>query len=301
MQNLTKRISNIQVSLSKFYKKYPYLQIQELIEFYSVFEGIDGLKPDLGLIENIKNIYLLNYEKLKDRYIYVSDESLQKDIQNALTRLSRGDRKRFSIYKDISQPQGKQVYKILFDNGIIKEEFSREKPLWLDGRKIVKKSLRRYKVESKISFINESTRFWFNFIAPNENSIKNGDFKETLRQIELHVDKHLSLSFEFLCSKLIERVLPENSIVSNGSFWAKNSEIDLLTITDELVIVGESKYKNSKICKNVLNSLKKKAEFANLEPTHFALFSKSGFSNEVLNIKDKNLMLFALEDFERLL
>lgn len=280
------------------------MQIQELIEYYSVFEGVKDfdIKPDLGLIENIKNIYLLNYEKLKDNYIYTQDKALQSDIQNALTRLSRGDRKRFSIYKDISQPQGRMVYKILFEKGIIKEELSREKPSWLDGRKIIKKSLRRYKVENKINFVCEATRFWFNFIAPNEKSIKNGDFKEALRQIDLHLEKHLSLSFEFLSEELIEHILPENSIISRGSYWTKNSEIDLLVQTnDGLVIVGESKYKSRKICKNILNSLKKKVEFANLKPTHFALFSKSGFSKEVLNLKDENLMLFTLKDFERLL
>lgn len=280
------------------------MQIQELIEYYSVFEGVKDfdIKPDLGLIENIKNIYLLNYEKLKDNYIYTQDKALQSDIQNALTRLSRGDRKRFSIYKDISQPQGRMVYKILFEKGIIKEELSREKPSWLDGRKIIKKSLRRYKVENKINFVCEATRFWFNFIAPNEKSIKNGDFKEALKQIDLHLEKHLSLSFEFLSEELIEHILPENSIISRGSYWTKNSEIDLLVQTnDGLVIVGESKYKSRKICKNILNSLKKKVEFANLKPTHFALFSKSGFSKEVLNLKDENLMLFALKDFERLL
>lgn len=280
------------------------MQIQELIEYYSVFEGVKDfdIKPDLGLIENIKNIFLLNYEKLKDNYIYTQDKALQSDIQNALTRLSRGDRKRFSIYKDISQPQGRMVYKILFEKGIIKEELSREKPSWLDGRKIIKKSLRRYKVENKINFVCEATRFWFNFIAPNEKSIKNGDFKETLKQIDLHLEKHLSLSFEFLSEELIEHILPENSIISRGSYWTKNSEIDLLVQTnDGLVIVGESKYKSRKICKNILNSLKKKVEFANLKPTHFALFSKSGFSKEVLNLKDENLMLFTLKDFERLL
>ncbi len=223
-------------------------------------------------------------------------------MECALKRLSRGDRKRFSIYKDISQPKGRQIYKILFEKGVIKEEKSREKPIKKHGKYKLKKSLRGYKIENKIHFKNEATRFWFNFIAPNEEYIANKDYEKVLKEIKLHVEKHISLSFEILCQKLIQKHLKENSILSCGSYWSRKSEIDLLVYTkNSHCIVGEAKYKNTKICKSVLTSLQKKALHANLNPTHFALFSKSGFSNELLNLQNEHILLFDLDDFKRLL
>lgn len=254
--------------------------------------------PDLGLMENIKNIYLDNFNQIEQNFIY--DEDMQKYIQKALTRLARGDRKRFSICKDINRSNASLVYKILFQKNIIEEERSREEPFWLDGRKNIKKHLRGYRVENKIYFVHEATRFWFNFIAPFKKEILAKDFKQIFDNIDLQ--KHTSLSFEFLSLELLKKDLGSQNIISSGSFWTKDSEIDLLIRTkDGQVIVGECKYKHTKICKNVLNSLQKKVKRLGLTPSCFALFSKSGFSKEVLNLKDKNLLLYSLQDFERLL
>lgn len=276
--------------------------MQELIEFYSLFEGMEDFlpKPDDGLRENIINVYLKNYNILEKRFVYSDDKNIQNLTEFALKRLSRGDRKRLSIYKDLSQMQGKMVYKLLFDKNIIKEEISREKP-FKNGKNPIKKELRNYQIDSKIHFTNESTRFWFNFIAPNKKHIQNGDFKRVLTQIDTHLDKHISLCFEVLSEDLIKDKFSNHKIESSGSYWYKRSEIDLLIrSSDGLEIVGESKWKNSKICKNILNSLQKKAKDANLHPTHFALFSKSGYSKEMLSLQSEKVLLFKLEDFKRL-
>ncbi len=294
----------IQNTFFAYSKQYPNLSLQELIEYYSIFGGLEDfdLQSGCDLFENIINTYFKNFESLQEKFRYSLDENLQKDIECALKRLSRGDRKRFSIYKDISQPKGRQIYKILFEKGIIKEEKSREMPVKRHKKLKIKKNLRGYKVEHKIHFVNEATRFWFNFIAPNKNHIINKDYDRVLKEIKLHVEKHISLSFELLSQMLILKYFKNHSILSCGSYWSRKSEIDLLVYTkNSHCIVGEVKYKNTKICKSVLNSLQKKALHVGLYPTHYALFSKSGFSNELLNSKDKNLLLFDLDDFKRLL
>ncbi len=277
--------------------------MQELIEFFSVFGGLKECKlsPDDGLMNNIINVYLKNYKNIKKHFTYTNDEKLQNLINTALIRLAQGDRKRLSIYKDLTQTQGRMVYKFLFEHGIIKEEQSREAP-YKHGKNPVKKEFRRYRIDSKIRFTNESTRFWFNFIALHVASIEKGDFKEVLEYINLHVEKHISLCFEMLCVELAKCYFFKDKIISSGSFWYKKSEIDLLIFTQsKKVIVGECKWKNSKMCKNVLNSLKNKVSKTNINPTHFAFFSKSGFSKEMLNLDDDTTLLFYLEDFKRLI
>ncbi len=293
----------MQNNLFIFSKHCPYLPIEKLIEYYSVFEGLDDLSldPDLDLFENIKSVYFDKFDILKEKFTYTSNSRLQKDMGYVLTKLSRGDRKRFSIYKHISRNKGNQIYKILFDKNIIKEEISREKPIKRQGKRKIKKELRRYRVENKIHFTTQSCRFWFNFISPNEFLIRSRKYDKVLGEIRLHLKEHVSLSFELLSSLLIRSHLPKNSILSIGSYWSKKGEIDLLVKTkNKQNIVGESKWKNTKICKNVLNSIKRKAQIADLNPSHYALFSKSGFSKEILNSKDETLMLFDLKDFERL-
>lgn len=297
---------HIKTSFYNFYEQHKYLNIQELIEFYSVFGDLDAhaIAPDNGIIENIFEIYIKNYEFIKPHFIYINDVVLQEDIDFCLCKIAKSDRKRFCIYKKnkISNTKGRHIYKILFEKNIINFEQSFEKPIRKNGQKNIKKKLRGYQIEDKIHFSHQSARFWFTFIAPHVHLIHNKQYEKLLNIIKINLQKYISLTFEQLSIELIKQILPKNTITQCGSFWTKKSEIDLHVKTNiGINILGEVKYKNTKICKNVLNNLYKKAQMLNLTPTHFALFSKSGFSKELLNIKSKSLMLYDLSDFKRLL
>ncbi len=69
---------------------------------------------------------------------------------------------------------------------------------------------------------------------------------------------------------------------------------------DKKVILGECKYKDRKVCKNELTKLKVKALESNINVDVYALFSKSGFSNELLQTQDEDLLLFDLNDLKAL-
>ncbi len=87
-----------------------------------------------------------------------------------------------------------------------------------------------------------------------------------------------------------------------GGYWDINSEFDILAKSrDNLVIIGECKYKNRKVCRSELLKLKRKVQISNIRVDKFALFSKSGFSRELLKSRDKDLILFELKDFKSLL
>ncbi|BCD68327.1 hypothetical protein NitYY0918_C1238 [Nitratiruptor sp. YY09-18] len=115
--------------------------------------------------------------------------------------------------------------------------------------------------------------------------------------ILLDLDNFVSLTFEELSNELLKEKFPQ--AISSGSYWDRKIELDiLLELPDGEIIVGECKWKNSKICKKTLTSLQKKAVVSNIEPTYYALFSKSSFSNELLKNKDPKILLFDLEDFK---
>jgi len=280
-----------------FCKKFPYLDIQDAIIYYAIFNGYP-LKHQIDfskdLDQNIQNEILDKLDALKNHFLYNKNPENQKLIEKILTRLSRGDRKNYSVYTKEGIPQGKgrELFRYLFEIGEIQKETSREKPLRSIKKQPLKKSLRRYKIQDKIHLKNNFTRFWFTFIAPNTGK------NLTLELIHLYLDKFISLEFEKLSNQLI--IQKYNDILSSGSYWDKDIEIDLYVETQNINIAGEAKWKNSKICKNVLNSLQSKCRLADLNIDKFVLFSKSGFSNELKEKKGSNIELYDLKEFEKL-
>ncbi len=87
-----------------------------------------------------------------------------------------------------------------------------------------------------------------------------------------------------------------------GAYWNIHSEFDILAVTKDKKLFWESA--SIKTVKSVkMNSL-------NLKPKHlksgikvdvYALFSKSGFSNELLQTQDEDLLLFDLNDLKALM
>ena len=291
--------------MKAFSLHFPYLDIAEIIQYYGVFHGytnLDALHSNETLIENIEINILQKYEQLKPLFIFSDDLKIQQDMEKLLFRIAIGNRKIYSIYKDdISQFHGSYLYQILFSQGVIFKEISREKPLVAP----VKKEFRRYRVEDKIWFSKGFYRFWFTFIAPHKEEIEAGEFKNVLEKISIWLDKYISLTFEILSNALIKHHF---EIVESGSYWDKHIELDVLAKTaDGKTIVGEAKWKNHKVSKNTLNKLQKKCELAGLKVDYFALFSKSGFSNELLKNRDKvslgykNILLYDINSFEELI
>ena len=288
--------------MKAFSRDFPYLETRELIEYYAVFDGYEKpakLREYDNLTKNINENILKKYHDLKYLFIFSDDLQTQKDIEKLLFRICVGDRKIYSIYKnDISQHYGSSLYKILFSKKVIQKEHSREKPFRLNSNQI-KKEFRGYKIEDKIKFSKNFYRFWFTFIAPNRQLIEKEEFSKVLQKIEKELDKYISLTFETLSNELI---LKSFDCEMSGSYWDRQIELDLLTKTSQgEVIAGESKWKNQKISKNTLNKLQKKCSLANFDVKYFALFSKSGFSNELLKNRDKNILLYDIDSFKELI
>ena len=287
-----------------FNRDFSYLEMTERIGYFSVFGGytdMAALHRYESLTENIRHNILERYEELHEAFTYSSDTQTQNDLETLLFRIAVGDRKSHSIYKnDITRPRGKELYRLLYEQQVISKEYSRES-LPNIPRRYLKKELRRYQIEDKILFQDNFTRFWFTFIVPWQDAIQKGDFSDVEAQIARELDKFISFTFENLSNELIRKHFAGESVIETGSYWDKNIELDLLAKTGKgTVIVGECKWKNQRISKNILTKLQKKCERGNINPDYYALFSKSGFSNELRKQKTENLLLFDLEAFQTL-
>ena len=275
-----------------------HLGIAEVIKFHLVFDDFLLKGSYYDVFEAIRAEILDDYKNLMARFYF--DEDSDEAIKMALIKLARSDRKKFSVNKILPQSMTNRVYAKLFSNDFLVLEKSQEKPRVKNKRQILKKSERAYKIEDKIHFNSHFSRFWFRFIEPNLSLLKEGRSEEILELIRREFDEYASLGFELLSGELMAKKLGLDGILLS-SFWSKNIELDMLFSINGKIIVGEAKYKERKICKNVLNLVLHKCERLGIKPDIVALFSKSGFSNELLGLKDERLRLYEIKDYEELL
>ena len=275
-----------------------HLGIAEVIKFHLVFDDFLLKGSYYDVFEAIRAEILDDYKNLMARFYF--DEDSDEAIKMALIKLARSDRKKFSVNKILPQNMTNRVYAKLFSKDFLVLEKSQEKPRVKNKRQILKKSERAYKIEDKIHFNSHFSRFWFRFIEPNLSLLKEGRSEEILELIRREFDEYASLGFELLSGELMAKKLGFNGILLS-SFWSKNIELDMLFSINGKIIVGEAKYKERKICKNVLNLVLHKCERLGIKPDIIALFSKSGFSNELLGLKDERLRLYEIKDYEELL
>ncbi len=280
------------------------MDIERAIEAFSIFGGIED-SFELDLFEDIETIirfyFILAYRDLKD--LISPSYLLEEPYDRVLKAIARGDGRLSNIFRRarVGETLGREILSELENLDIVFFEKSREMPLKLYPNQKVKKSLRSYHIEPKVRFKIPFLRFWFGFVAPFERDLENSRADRFIDNFEKHFSRLNSLIFELLSHELLNKYF-NDSLISLGSYWDINSEFDILAKSrDNLVIIGECKYKNRKVCRSELLKLKRKVQISNIRVDKFALFSKSGFSRELLKSRDKDLILFELKDFKSLL
>lgn len=287
---------------SFYFRNYPDdMEIQ--ISYFSIFGGL-GWDVDTSLSINslIETLILENYETLNAKM----QELTQGDPVNRrlLQALAVGDRRIFSAFNraGLNNGNGGAALNFLQESGLIQMEYSREQhPRDKNPKAKLKRKDARHRISHKVLFTHPFVRFWFYFIAPQTKNIIEGNYDKLFKNIDEHINSYTSLVFEELSEVLLNYNLRESQIVSSGSYWDANIEIDILTITeDEKVYVSECKWKNHKINKKELHKLKEKCEKLEIVPDQVIFFSKRGFSKELKQMSSPQLALYSCEDFEAL-
>jgi len=230
---------------------------------------------------------------------------LESPYKEILMATARGDGKLYSVLRKarLSEAAGEKIIEDLLDLNILKLEMSRETPLRIHPKHKIKKELRAYRIQDKLRFVQPFMRFWFGFVEYYRQELACGKGERFMENFQNHYERLRSLVYEQLCDALLVKHYEDHApLKSSGSYWNWDSEFDILAVTDdEKLILGECKYKDRKVCKNELTKLKAKAVRSGLDVNTYALFSKDGFSNELLQCKDEGLLLFDLDDLKNLL
>jgi AAA+ ATPase superfamily predicted ATPase len=274
------------------------------ISYFALFGGlgweVDTSKP---IHELVQTLILDNFELLHNKLEEITHG--EPEIKRLLRALAIGDRRIFSAFKraGLNNGNGGGALKFLQEAGVIQMEYSREEhPREKNPNAKLKRREARHRISHKVLFTHPFVRFWFYFIAPETKNIMEGVYDSLFLKLDEHLNSYTSLVFEELSEVLLNYNLRESQIVSSGSYWDANIEIDILTITDdEKIYVGECKWKNHKINKKELHKLKEKCEKLSIEPNQLIFFSKRGFSKELLLMQGAQLALYSAQEFSALL
>lgn len=274
------------------------------IEYFALFGGLDWeIDTTKALPFLITELILEKYEEINKK---IEDLTLSnREYLRLLHALAVGDRKIFSAFNraGLNNANGGSALNFLQEKGLIQIEFSREEPARsLNPNGKLKREVARHRISHKVLFTHPFVRFWFYFIVPHSREIKNYKYDNFFKDFEIRRHSYTSLVFEELSEVLLNYNLRDSQILSSGSYWDANIEIDILTITeDEKVYAAECKWSNHKVNKKEWHKLLDKCEKLGIEPTQVVLFSKRGFSKELLQCQGKKLALYCSQDFEALL
>jgi hypothetical protein len=274
------------------------------IEYFAVFGGLDlEIDTTRPIIVLIKELILENYKTINKK---IEDLTLaDKECLRLLRALAVGDRKIFSAFNraGLNNANGGSALNYLEQKGLIQIEFSREEPAKsLNPKGKLKREISRYRISHKVLFTHPFLRFWFYFIAPHAKKIEQGEYETFFKDFEIRQNGYTSLVFEELSEILLNYNLRDSQILSSGSYWDVNVEIDILTITkDEKIYVAECKWTNHKVNKSEWHRVVEKCQKLQIEPTQIVIFSKRGFSKELTKDQGKKLALYCSKDFEALL
>ncbi|MDF1878784.1 DUF234 domain-containing protein [Sulfurimonas sp. SAG-AH-194-C20] len=287
---------------SFYFRNYPD-DMETQISYFSVFGGlgwdIDTSKP---IDELIQEIILENFDILNAKIEELIDT--EPTHKRLLQALAVGDRRIFSAFKraGLNNGNGGGALNYLQDIGLIQMEYSRERhPREVNPNAKLKRREARHRISHKVLFAHPFVRFWFYFIVPQITNIRKKNYELLHVNIEAHLNSYTSLVFEELSEVLLNYNLRDAQIISSGSYWDANLEIDILTLTnDNKIYVSECKWKNHIINKKELHKLSEKCVKLNIIPTQIIFFSKRGFSKELMQLKSSALALYSAEDFEAL-
>ena len=266
---------------------------KELIEFYSITGGIpkyilefDRNKNPLWNIEN--NIFN------KDNFLYSEPKFLLQEEINDLSRyfsilnsIALGNTKLSSICSHLGLNSNSITSYItrLIDLDILEKEV----PV-TENIENGKKGL--YKIKDNY------LKFWFSYVYPYQSYLEIENLSYPLEKIKNEFNLWVSKIYEDLAR---ETVLNNSEIPfpikKLGRWWNNNEEIDIVGLGDNEIIFGECKWSNKKVGLSVLLSLKEKSKSVKWNNSsrkeYFILFSKEGFSDDLISLskKDKTIIL----------
>lgn len=153
--------------------------------------------------------------------------------------------------------------------------------------------------------------FWYRFVRPNASSIIRGIGDTIYKQlVKPQLSDFMGAIFEEICRQYLylPHVYPTLPfpISEVGRWWGNNpvkrcqEEIDIMSVQGGNALFGECKWRNSPVGPEVLSTLKARGGLFHYPDKYYVLFSKAGFSGELMETagRDERVWLVSFEGME---
>ncbi|MGC9001120.1 ATP-binding protein, partial [Caldisericum sp.] len=161
-------------------------------------------------------------------------------------------------------------------------------------------------------------KFWFNIIGANYDLYEANDMDRLRQKIYARLPLFEGKAFEEFAQKFIKYIEKSLFPVERIGRWfgkdpskqkgMNEEEIDVVALNEKSkdILFAECKWSNEKVGVELYEELKRKSKLVqwhnNERHEHYALFSKSGFTEEMKRIAEKErVLLFDLEAIEKAL
>lgn len=275
---------------------FPNLRFEEKLCYYSLLGGNPGyliqIDSELPFEDNLKKLVLRPFSPLYSEVEFLLREELREPRNYlAILKAIALNRSRISEIVNETGLDKSSLHKYLFvleDLQVIQKEYpaTEQNPL--------KSKRGLYRLH------DQYFKFWFRYVLPNRSKIEEGKGDEVAAIVRSDLNKLMAENYEIVARETLGKY--ESGIFNFdrvGKWWDRNEEIDVVAINEKegKILLGEAKWSNKPIGTNIIDELKRKAGLIDWQrgqrQEYYSLFSKSGFTEALVNLAGKeNIFLF---------
>lgn len=278
------------LSFNKMRGFFPGKGFDEILSIYTITGGIPAYilqwDPVLSADENIKQKIFLNTEFLHNEVEFILKEEFRepKNYLSILRAISCGKRKFGEIVNETGLEKNILTkYLMTLERLQIVEK---EVPVTEDNLHKSRKGL--------YTITDNFFRFWFQYVFPYKSDLEIQRFDEVLRKMRDGFKMLESVIYETVCRHMIQDFRDEFFVFERiGKWWEREKEIDIVALNAATkdILFGEAKWSEKQVGTNIYEALKEKAVHVNwnrnARKEHYMLFSKSGFTKDMIELAKK--------------
>ena len=292
-----RRTAQLKIHPLPYYEAFEFFPSWSTLEKFYAYGICGGIPLYLEYFARYKNLkdavtgeFLSLSGHLSEEPINLMSQELREPaLYNAIiSAISKGSTKQ----NEIASSTGTESNRITsyIKNLLSLEIIEKVAPVESTGKKVI------YKIKDNLF------RFYFRFVPQCLPLVAMGLGEKAYDlKIAPLLDDFFGHIFEDICMQYLKRRISDGTLQTiftvYGSWWGNNpkekreEEIDLVLANEDEILVGECKWRNEKIGLDVIELLKKRGELVRKNRAiRYAVFSKSGFTDECQNVCDISLI-----------
>lgn len=284
-------------------KFFPDKSFEEFLSFYCITGGMPAYMKQFA-----------NYNKAVDAIedLCWDKQGLYHDEVNLMLKQElRTPQNYFAILKAIAWGKTR-VSEIAMDSGLnaqlVNKYIDTLIRLQLIRREVGVTETKPHKSKRGIYVLTENfVRFWFQYVYAFSSDLEISNIRQVKKRFLQYSNILEAIAYEQIARKdLFQKESNLFAMDKVGRYWDKDIEIDGIGFNSETkqIVFMEAKWSNTQQDIRALNKLRQKAKLVNWNngdrKEYFAIYSKSGFSKELLDLNKEKENLILVEQMNLL-